>query len=279
MKLVDLMKWDMIVGIIENLDYAMTNRGMRIFACVLTLCSFVLISGCNATGSKTNALNTGSIGVSDSRAVIGTSDGDLTVVENLPPPQNLGDGSSRRISINDILEVDVFQVNDLDRTVSVEENGEISVPLIGSIKAAGLTLPELEKELERKYNKDFLQNAEISVFMKKSFGQRITLDGQFTKPGIYPASSQTTLLQAVAQAGGLTPLSDEKKIFVYRKYTTGKKVANFSIRDIRAGKKADPKLYGGDVIVAFTSKTKIAAQNLRQALGIATSATRVISPI
>lgn len=265
-----------MAAIINSLARATTNCRASITA--LALCSLMLVSGCGGTGSKTSSLNTASISTSNN-AAIGTSDGDLTVVELLPPPENLSDGSSRRISINDVLEVDVFQVNDLDRTVSVEENGHISVPLIGSVKAAGLTLPELEIELEKKYNKDYLQNAEISVFMKESFGQRITMDGQFTKPGIYPASSQTTLLQAVAQAGGLTPLSDERKVFVYRNYTNGKKVANFSIKDIRAGNKSDPKLYGGDVVVAFTSKTKIAAQNLRQALGIATSATRVISPL
>lgn len=255
----------------------MINRATHIIVLALSLCTIMLISGCNGTSS--NTLSSTSITPTGGRAQVGTTDSDLKIVDILPPPENLGDGVSRNISINDVLEVDVFQVNDLDRTVTVEANGEISVPLIGAVKAAGLTLPELERELERRYNKNYLQSAEISVFMKESFGQRITLDGQFTKPGIYPASSQTTLLQAVAQAGGLTPLSDERRVFVYRKYSTGRKVANYSIRDIRAGNKPDPKLYGGDVIVAFTSKSKIAAQNLRQALGIATSATRVISPI
>lgn len=239
----------------------------------------VLISGCNGTRLSSNNLTSSSTNSSASGTKIGTTDGDLTIVENLAPPENVIDGTPQKISINDILEVDVFQVNDLDRTVTVEANGQISLPLIGAVMAAGRTLPELEQALENEYNQNYLQNAEISVFMKESFGQRITLDGQFSKPGIYPATNQTTLIQAVAQAGGLTPLSDERKVFVYRKYSYGKRVANYSIRDIRAGNSPDPRLYGGDVVVAFTSKSKIAAQNLRQALGIASSATRVISPL
>lgn len=263
----------------EQLVCGMNSRVIKNTALILSLCSVVLFSGCNSAGLSSNNLKNSSTNSSTNSNVIGTTDGDLTIVENLAPPENTIDGGPQKISLNDVLEVDVFQVNDLDRTVTVEANGQISLPLIGAVMAAGRTLPELEKALENKYNQNYLQNAEISVFMKESFGQRITLDGQFTKPGIYPATNQTTLIQVVAQAGGLTPLSDEKKIFVYRTYSYGKRVANFSIKDIRAGNKPNPRLYGGDVVVAFTSKTKIAAQNLRQALGIASSATRVISPL
>lgn len=257
----------------------MNSRVIKKIALFFCLCSIALFSGCNGTGISSNNLKNSTSTSPAIGAKIGTTDGDLTIVDSLQPPENSIDGAAQKISINDILEVDVFQVNDLDRTVTVEANGQISVPLIGAVMAAGRTLPELERELENKYNQNYLQNAEISVFMKESFGQRITLDGEFTKPGIYPATNQTTLIQVVAQAGGLTPLSDERKIFVYRKYSYGKRVANFSIKDIRAGNKPDPRLYGGDVVVAFTSKSKIAAQNLRQALGIASSATRVISPL
>lgn len=241
---------------------------------LLLVLMLLVLTGCTST-SNNNVLET----AEQERSLVGTQDGDLTVVKNLPPPENLSSTTAQKINASDVLEIDVFQVNELDRTVRVEANETISMPLIGNVKTANLTIPELELVLEKRYNQKYLQNAEITVFMKESFGQRVTMDGEFTKPGIYPSTSQTTLLQAVALAGGLTTLADEKKIFVYREFSNGKKVANYSIADIRAGKHSDPNIYGGDVIVAFTSKSKIAMQNLRQALGIATSATRVVSPL
>jgi len=202
----------------------------------------------------------------------------LQIVKVLPPPPSTGAIGDVRISENDLLEIDVFQVNDLDRTVKVQSNGAISLPLIGEVKAAGLTLVELEAVLKRRYSQKYLQNPEISVFMKESAGQRVTMDGKFTKPGIYAIDSQTSLLQVVAQAGGLTELADEDKLYVYRTYPGGREVANYSVADIRAAKIRDPRIYGGDIVVAFSSSTKIARQNLKEALGVAVSATRIATP-
>ncbi len=132
--------------------------------------------------------------------------------------------------------------------------------------------------MEKKYNAKYLQSPDITIYMKESAGQRVTMDGEFSKPGIYPTASNSTLLQAVALAGGLTKIADEKKIFVFRQYGAQKLVANYSIKDIRAGENRDPRLFGGDVVVAFTSRSKVAAQNLREALGVATSASRLVVP-
>ena len=152
------------------------------------------------------------------------------------------------------------------------------MPLIGMVKVAGKTIPVVEKEMETKYNTKYLQSADITIYMKESAGQRVTMDGEFSKPGIYPTASNSTLIQVVALAGGLSAVADEKKIFIFRQYDAQKLVANYSIQDIRAGKSQDPRLFGGDVVVAFTSKSKIAKQNLKDALGIAVSATRLAVP-
>lgn len=202
-------------------------------------------------------------------------DANLRVVKELPTPQNVTSASETKIAQNDLLQIDVFQVQDLNREVRVGGDGNISLPLIGSIQAAGKTTGELEQALEARYGASYLQSPEISVFQKESFGSRITLDGQFLKPGVYPSTAQSTLLQMVAQGGGLTPMADEKKVFVYRDSGSGRQVANYSIADIRSGKRRDPKLYGGDVVVVFTSSSKVAFQNLKEALGVASNATRL----
>jgi len=231
----------------------------------------IFLSGCNSTS------NSSSTGSSVDAATV-SPDGDLQIVENLPPPQNTREGADQLIAENDVLEIDVFQVDELDRTVRVDSNGRISMPLIGTLQAAGKTIPMVEKEMEAKYNTNYLQSPDITIYMKESAGQRVTMDGEFSKPGLYPTVSNSTLLQAIALAGGLTKVADEKKVFVFRQFGTKKLVANYSVEAIRGGKSSDPRLFGGDVIVAFTSKSKVATQNLRDALGIAVSATRIITP-
>lgn len=246
----------------------------RVLAAISIFLIFATLSAC--TSSRDNTI-TGSTGGDPS--FVSSYAGDLRVVSYLPPPEKSGSSAGQRIFPNDILEIDVFKVDELDRTIRVEPSGNVSMPLIGTVRAAGLTVIEFERSLERKYSAKYLQGAEITVFMKESFGLRLTMDGEFKRPGIYPGTSQTTLMQAVAQAGGLTALADEQKLYVFRQYPGGKRVANYSISAIRNGKKVDPKLYGGDIIVAFASKSKIATQNLRQALGIASSAVRVAAPL
>lgn len=256
----------------------MTVRGVGGIAMAMLLAITLGLAGCASpvrTGSTSSAGGT----QSNHAMRMPASGGDLVTVADLPMPQRTGDESELLVAENDLLEIDVFQVDELDKTVRVEPSGRISLPLIGAVEAAGKSITELETEIERLYGIRYLQNPEVSVFMKESAGQRITLDGEFTKPGIYASSSNTTLLQATALAGGLSMLADERKVYVFRETGNRKYVANYSIRDIREGRKPDPRIYGGDIVIAFQSGAKVASQNLREALGIAISATRLATPI
>nr|WP_306267827.1 polysaccharide biosynthesis/export family protein [Pararhizobium sp. IMCC3301] len=176
---------------------------------------------------------------------------------------------------NDLLEVDVFEVDELDREVRIDPNGRISLSLIGSVQASKKTISQLETDIERAYGEKYLQNPEVSVFVKESAGQRVTVDGAIQKPGIYPVSSTSSLLQVVAQAGGFKEIADTTKLYVFRDFDGEKLVANYNVKEIRNGKKADPRIFGGDVIVSFSSGSKIAMRGLREALGLAGSATRL----
>lgn len=230
-----------------------------------TLAAFA-VSGCSQSVVDSNPLTV---------RETGTAAGDLEVVQTLPPPAQTNNGADEILAENDLIEVDVFQVDELDRTVRVDSKGRISLALIGSLDARGKTIPALEAEIEAKYAARYLQNPEVSIFMKESAGQRVTVDGSVIKPGIYSVSSTTTLLQVIAQAGGFKEIADERKLYVFRSAGSRKLVANYSVADIRAGKKADPRIFGGDVIVSFDSNAKVAAQTLREALGIASSAARL----
>jgi polysaccharide biosynthesis/export protein len=196
--------------------------------------------------------------------------GNLQLVPNLPVPAD-ADGGTQKIAPNDLLEIAVFQVADLNRTVRVDDRGQISMPLIGQVTAAGQSAQQLEQSLQANYGKNYLQNPVVTVFVKESSAQSVTMDGQFIKPGIYPVASQSTLARSIALAGGLTKVADENKIYVFRKMGEQTFVASYSAAAIRSGKAQDIRIFGGDVVVSFESSGKVAMQNLRDALGIAVS--------
>lgn len=199
----------------------------------------------------------------------GARDGNIRVVSALPPPPILPGGGEQPIGNNDVLEVDVFQVDDLDRTVQVDASGMIALPLIGQLKAAGKSVRQLESEITDAYGASYLQSPQVSVFVKESFGQRVTVDGEVKKAGIYPTTSSTSLIGVLAEAGGLTETADAGKVYVFRDINGERLVANYNAKNIRSGRQSDPRIYGGDIVVVFASSSKVAMNNLQQVLGIA----------
>lgn len=243
---------------------------MKINKLVYFLTLLLLLAACNNTGSISSTSKT--------IASDNSSTSELRLVSYLPPPDNTRNGADVLLTSGDILEIDVFQVNELDKTVQVNSLGEVSLPLIGNVSAAGKTVNAFEKDLEQEYGVRYLQSPEISVFVKESIGQQVTLDGEFSQPGIYAVGASVSLIQVVALAKGLTDLADEEKVYVYREINGRKLVANQNLKNIRSGKEQDPRIFGGDIIVAFTSKQKIANQKLRDALGVAVSVARIATP-
>jgi len=236
------------------------------------ICSVIVILGLVSCG------NTRSEDTSSYTIVSGQSaSNNLQLVRELPPPDNTRNGADVLLAAGDILEIDVFQVNDLDKTVQVNSLGNVSLPLVGTVTAVGKTVSTFEQELETAYGGKYLQSPEITVFVKESFGQKVTLDGEFSQPGIYTVSNNASLIQVVALAHGLSAL-DEEKIFIYREINGRRFVANQNLKAIRSGRAENTKIFGGDIIIAFTSDQKIASQKLREALGVAVSAARIATP-
>ncbi|MER8867823.1 polysaccharide export protein [Mesorhizobium sp. M0751] len=243
--------------------------------------AFVLLllfaaSGCTSTSSTTSSSSNSvdALQLTSSSAPL-SGGGALQVVKDLPAPQNTENGSEQPLSPNDVLEVNVFQVDNLNRTVQVDSGGQISLPLIGTVTAAGKTVRQLEQEIETAYGAKYLQSPDVTIFVKESIGQRITVDGEVNRAGIFPVSSNSSLIDAIALAGGFNTVGDAKKVFIYRTIGPNTLVANYNVEEIRGGKSRNPRIYGGDKIVVFASKSKIAMNNLKDALGVASSAARI----
>jgi len=194
--------------------------------------------------------------------------------DELPPPDSTSSVgaykgvSEYRIGPQDLLEISVFQVTELNRTVRVNTSGDISLPLVGVMRAGGRTVQELEADIAKSLDDKFLQNPQVTVFVKEFTSQRVTLEGSVKKPGIYPLTGRTTLLQAIAMAEGLDQLADLRGIVIFRVVDGKKMGARFDIKAIRSGAAADPQVYGDDIIVIDQSGSKTAFRRLMESLPI-----------
>jgi polysaccharide export outer membrane protein len=177
----------------------------------------------------------------------------------LPPPDSTSASgayvgvSDYRMGPLDLLEISVFQVDDLNRTVRINSSGQISLPLIGAIQAGGRTIPELETAIATRLQDSFLQDPQVTVFVKEFSSQRVTVEGAVKQPGIYPITGRTTLLQALALARGFEQLAEERNVVVFRTIEGKRMAAVFDIRAIRAGELEDPQVYGDDIVVVDRS--------------------------
>ena len=171
--------------------------------------------------------------------------------EGGPAPQNY------RIGPLDTVEISVFQEADISsKGVLVDAAGNISMPLIGRVKAAGLTTTELADFLAAKLAERFYVNPQVSVAVSSSVSQRVTVQGEVTEPGIYPLQGPTTLLDAVALAKGETENAALREVVIIR-FIDGKRMgAVFDMQRIRRGDDADPALLAHDVIIVGHSASK-----------------------
>jgi len=161
-----------------------------------------------------------------------------------------GFGADYRIGPNDLLEIDVYGVTELKRTVRVNSTGHVSLPLVGAVQVAGLTPSDAEALIALQYGSKYLQDPQISIFIREFTTQRITLDGAVVKPGIYPLTGQITLLRALALAGGGSQLADLEQVMLFRITPQGQSlVEKHDVLKIRLGEAPDPLLQSDDVVV------------------------------
>jgi polysaccharide biosynthesis/export protein len=161
-----------------------------------------------------------------------------------------------KIGPRDVLEVTVFKVPDLSKVVQVSEVGTISYPLVGEVQAGGRTAREVEQDLTSTLGAKYLQNPQVSVFVKEYNSQRVTVEGSVKKPGVVPIQGGLSLIQAVALSGGFDD-SAEETIILFRKAEGKHLVGKFDVSKIRSSKAEDPQLEPGDVLVAPSSDIKV----------------------
>lgn len=166
----------------------------------------------------------------------------------------------------DVIDIVVYKVPDLSRQAQISDTGTVNLPLVGTIPAAGLTAQQLEKDLVKRYGSKYLQSPQITVVVREYNSQRVTIEGAVKKPGVYPLRTKTTLLQFMAQVGGVDSAVSDNTIVVFRTVNGKRSVAKFDIEELRAGTTKDPVMVEGDVIIANTSQIKSALNNVLKVL-------------
>ena len=134
----------------------------------------------------------------------------------VPTASAKGSGTGYVIGSGDILQINVW--HEPEASVSstvVRTDGLISLPLIKEIQAAGFTPAELEKLLTERLSKQ-IRNADVTVLVKEIHSEKIYLIGALKKEAQLVLKSQITVLQAIAEAGGLTDYAKRNKIYVLR---------------------------------------------------------------
>ena len=194
--------------------------------------------------------------------------GDAAVRGGVGSPAAAPQSGDYRLGPLDVIEVSVFEVPELTKTLQVDAGGVISLPLIGPVTAGGRTIGEIEREIAQRLAKDYLQSPQVSVFVKDYTSQRITVEGAVNSPGVFPIAGRTTLLQAIAMAKGPDRTADESGVIVFRTGAQSKTAAVFDLEPIRSGASPDPVLMAGDVIVVDQSAARTAWRDLRESIGV-----------
>lgn len=170
--------------------------------------------------------------------------------------------SGYRIAPMDTLSVKVFRMPDLSGDYQVDLSGQISMPLIGEIRAVDMTTAQLDEALTAKFGEKYLENPDVSVGVKQSARRNVTVDGAVKNAGAYPTTGETTLMQAVALAGGVTEDANARRIAVFRTIDGQRQAAAFDLVSIRRGEVTDPPIYPGDIIIVDGSGVKAAYRRI-----------------
>ncbi|QFR35099.1 polysaccharide export protein [Ancylobacter sp. TS-1] len=175
-----------------------------------------------------------------------------------------------RVGALDVLTINVFKVDDLNKTVQVSESGKFSFPLIGEVQASGKTVSEIEKTIGSQLETNYLRNPQVTVLVKEYNSHRITVEGAVKKPGVFPMQGPMSMLQAIASSGGVNEDSDGT-LLLFRKVDGRTGVVRYSMNDLRQQKTEDPDLQPGDIVMVPSSDLKVGMRYLLQTAPLARS--------
>jgi polysaccharide export outer membrane protein len=167
------------------------------------------------------------------------------------PPAGKPHDATFVIGKDDVLAINVWKEPEVSRSLPVRSDGRISLPLVGEVQAAGRTPLQLEQEISDKLV-SFITNPEVTVMVQQINSEKFNILGQVAKPGSYPLTTATTVLDAIAAAGGFRDFAKQKGVYILRQSANGTEARiPFNYKDVIKGKNSvqNIKIQPNDTIV------------------------------
>lgn len=158
----------------------------------------------------------------------------LILFQNLAAQTGTGWQGPYKISEGDVMSVFVWKFPVLSVNVPVSPDGTIHYPLVGELKAAGLTLNEIELQLQQGLRKQ-IKNPQVTVSLTQVNGFRVYVLGEVLRPGMMELKGPVTVIQAVAMAGGFTRFAAKDDIIIYNHAIAGGERLSFDYERFLAG--------------------------------------------
>ena len=155
-----------------------------------------------------------------------------------------------QIGPGDVLNISVWKEEGMQLEVLVRPDGEITFPLVGEIKAGGLSTKQLSNLIVEKL-KRYIPHPSVTVSVIQSVSNKIYVIGKVNRPGEFIATGYMDVLQALTMAGGLTPYAESDEIKIIRRTKTGTKMKLFDYDEVISGERLDMNiiLKAGDTVV------------------------------
>ncbi len=156
------------------------------------------------------------------------------------------------VGVNDMLDISVLQPDEMTLRVTVSPDGFISFPYVGTVQVKGLTLTELQKEIEKKLSEGYLKYPIVSISLVESRSRYFFVYGEVQTPGAYLLEENMTVFKALAVAGGFTKFGASSRVKILRPKQDGPgyDMIKVNVKDVMDGaQEADILLTAGDVVV------------------------------
>jgi polysaccharide biosynthesis/export protein len=154
------------------------------------------------------------------------------------------------IGSSDVLAITVWKEPEISRSIPVRPDGRISLPLAGEIQAAGRTPLQLEQDIASKL-KSYITNPDVNVIVQQINSEKFNILGRVVRPGSYPLAGATTVLDAIATAGGFQDFAKQRGVYILRQGPGGQTRLTFNYKEVIKGKHLDQnvKLESGDTVI------------------------------
>ncbi len=196
-----------------------------------------------------------SVSAQSSGAPVPRQPAPATAAAQKPPavpdiPDGVTPPSDYVIGAEDVLDIIVWREKDLSAEVMVRPDGLVSLPLLNDVQAGGLSVEQFRERVATAVAK-FVESPSVTVIVKTINSRKVYVMGEVMKPGPYPLTAPTTVLQLLAAAGGPTPFADVKDISIVR--TVGAKTVRlpFNYKEVARGRKIEQNvlLRPGDTVI------------------------------